>query len=53
MKAQYRNRTCAVLFTRTPYKRLQRTGISMTHINDLSHDSVVTRPLERSVMLLS
>jgi hypothetical protein len=34
---------------RNPNKRLQRTGISVPLIDNLSHDVVVSRPLKRSV----
>ncbi len=34
---------------RNPNKRLQRTGISVSLIDNLSHDVVVSRPLKRSV----
>ncbi len=37
---------------RNPNKRLQRTGISVPLIDNLSHDVVVSRPLKRSVRRL-
>ena len=37
---------------RNPNKRLQRTGISVSLIDNLPHDAVVARPLKRSVRCL-
>ncbi|MBA2525640.1 MAG: hypothetical protein H0V18_07650 [Pyrinomonadaceae bacterium] len=36
---------------RNPNKRLQRTGISVSLIDNLPHDAVVARPLKRGVRL--